>query len=74
MRKYYDTTIEKTLHCNRKSLEEMIRCCVGNRKNLEPEKNFDRGKNFFCGQELSKKKNSSEELTKEKILTRPLFT
>ena len=31
MRKYY--TIEKTLHCNRKSLEEMIRCCVGNRKN-----------------------------------------
>ena len=52
MIKYYDTTIEKTLHCNRKSLEEMIRCCVGNRKNLEPEKNFDRGKNFFCGQEL----------------------
>ena len=59
MRKYY--TIEKTLHCNRKSLEEMIRCCVGNRKNPEPEKNFDRGKNFLAkknflsGQEFSKK-------------------
>ena len=33
MRKYYDTTIEKTTWTSRPALEEMIRCCVGNRKN-----------------------------------------
>lgn len=32
MRKYYDTTIEITLHTNKKTLEEMIRTLVGNRK------------------------------------------
>ena len=32
MRKHYDTTIEITLHTNRKTLEEMIRTLVGNRK------------------------------------------
>ena len=55
MRKYYDTTIEKTTWTSRPALEKMIACCVGNRKNLEPEKNFLAKKNFLSGQEFSKK-------------------
>lgn len=54
MRKYY--TIEKTLHTSRVALEKMIACCVGNRKNPEPEKNFPTEKKIFSGQKYSKKK------------------
>lgn len=43
MRKYY--TIEKTLHCDKKSLVAMIETILGNRKNPNPEKNFSAGKN-----------------------------
>ena len=56
MRKYYDTTIEKTTWTSRPALEKMIACCVGNRKNLEPGKNFDGGENFLAGR-ISEKKN-----------------
>ena len=55
MRKYYDTTIEKTTWTSRPALEKMIRCCVGNRKNPEPEKNFDGGENFLAGRNSLKK-------------------
>lgn len=37
MRKYYyyEPTIEKTLRTDKKSLEKMIRRCVGNRKSVD---------------------------------------
>ena len=53
MRKYY--TIEKTLHCDKKSLVAMILATTSMRKKLNEEKNFGREKIFWRA-ELQKKK------------------
>lgn len=54
-------TIEKITWTSRPALEEMIRCCLGKIKNptscQSNIKNSISEKNFFGGQESSKKKN-----------------
>lgn len=57
MRKYYDTTIKKTLHTSKPALEKMIQCCVGNiGKPMKIEKNSEVEK-FFLGLRAKKIKN-----------------
>lgn len=53
MRKYY--TIEKTLHCDKKTLVAMISATTSMRKALDEEKNFSTGKKFLGGQNFKKK-------------------
>ena len=58
MRKYY--TIEITLHTNRKTLEEMIRTLVGNRKSVDE----------VDGLGVPKRKKFRRAFPKKKILAR----
>ena len=60
MRKYYNQTIEKTLHCSKETLAEMVRCCFGNiGKPMKIEKNSEVEK-FFLGLRAKKIKNFFE--------------
>ena len=54
MRKYYDTTIEKTTWTSRPALEKMIACCILNQEKILMEEKI------FWRAESQKKKISSE--------------